>query len=81
MKKQRKHKFLSLLGQYFIFSKKKVINSNSVKSFKCSYVDPENPEKVSEKSDIYSFGVVLLELISGRAIRHQGINIVTWVRL
>lgn len=39
--------------------------------------------KVTEKCDIYSYGVVLLELITGRAPvqpLEQGGDLVTWVR-
>ncbi|XP_058007358.1 proline-rich receptor-like protein kinase PERK3 [Hevea brasiliensis] len=45
------------------------------------YADPEYyPQKVSEKSDVYSYGVVLLELISGRKTILEGTDIVAWVR-
>ncbi|KAF2323391.1 hypothetical protein GH714_035204 [Hevea brasiliensis] len=43
-------------------------------------MDPEQSKKFSDKSDIYSFGVVLLELITGREPIHEGINIVDWAR-
>ena len=35
--------------------------------------------QLSEKNDIYSFGVILLELISGREVIHDGVSIVTLV--
>ncbi|KAG8650596.1 hypothetical protein MANES_07G052900v8 [Manihot esculenta] len=46
------------------------------------YADPENypSQKVSEKSDVYSYGVVLLELITGRKTKVEGIDIVTWAK-
>lgn len=37
-------------------------------------MNTEDHTEVSEKSDIYDFGVVLLELITGR-----GGNVVKWV--
>ncbi|KAF2322785.1 hypothetical protein GH714_030714 [Hevea brasiliensis] len=44
--------------------------------------DPEHSpsQKVSEKSDIYSFGVVLLELITGKKPSAINFNIIEWVR-
>ncbi|XP_021602578.2 proline-rich receptor-like protein kinase PERK2 [Manihot esculenta] len=47
--------------------------------------DPENypSQKVSEKSDVYSYGVVLLELITGRKTKVEGvegIDIVIWAK-
>ncbi|XP_057998579.1 proline-rich receptor-like protein kinase PERK2 isoform X2 [Hevea brasiliensis] len=46
------------------------------------YADPEHSpfQKVSEKSDIYSFGVVLLELITGKKPSATNFNIIEWVR-
>lgn len=34
---------------------------------------------LSETIDIYSFGVILLELVSGREVIQDGGHIVTWV--
>ena len=54
----------------------------------CSYLAPEYFQhgKVSDKTDVYALGVVLLELITGRkpieARRSQGEeNLVLWVGL
>ncbi|KAM7521816.1 hypothetical protein LguiA_011718 [Lonicera macranthoides] len=51
------------------------------------YLDPEyySTQQLTEKSDIYSFGVVLLELICGREpLSHSGtpdsINLVLWAK-
>ncbi|XP_057997821.1 proline-rich receptor-like protein kinase PERK3 [Hevea brasiliensis] len=44
------------------------------------YGDIQNNKKASEKSDIYAFGVVLLELITGRNINEKGGNIINWAR-
>ncbi|KAF2322783.1 hypothetical protein GH714_030681 [Hevea brasiliensis] len=45
--------------------------------------DPEyDPlQRVSEKSDVYSYGVVLLELITGRKPQDAHSNIIEWARL
>ncbi|KAM0905096.1 hypothetical protein ACQ4PT_017594 [Festuca glaucescens] len=48
------------------------------------YMDPYMGGQLSEKIDIYSFGVILLELISGREAIHDGpegvpSSIVTWM--
>lgn len=49
---------------------------------KYSYADPENYfQRVSEKSDVYSYGIVLLELITGRKTKVESTDIVTWVRI
>ncbi|XP_057997319.1 proline-rich receptor-like protein kinase PERK15 isoform X2 [Hevea brasiliensis] len=47
------------------------------------YADPEyDPlQRVSEKSDVYSYGVVLLELITGRKPQDAHSNIIEWARL
>ncbi|RWW83640.1 hypothetical protein BHE74_00007844 [Ensete ventricosum] len=43
-------------------------------------MDPEYVEtqELTEKSDIYSYGVLLLELVSGRRAIHENRNLVEW---
>ncbi len=52
--------------------------------FFCPHVEYAYTLKVNEKSDIYSFGVVLMELLTGnRPIEPDfgdGVDIVQWVR-
>ncbi|KAJ9176939.1 hypothetical protein P3X46_012199 [Hevea brasiliensis] len=44
------------------------------------YADPEyGIQKVSEKSDIYSYGIVLLELITGKKALSKSDNIANWI--
>ncbi|KAL2320811.1 hypothetical protein Fmac_029780 [Flemingia macrophylla] len=60
-----------------------VLNSEAASS---CYIAPENgySKKASEQLDIYSFGVVLLELVSGRQAEQtessDSLDIVKWVR-
>ncbi|PKA51705.1 putative receptor-like protein kinase [Apostasia shenzhenica] len=46
------------------------------------YMDPEYvvTQELTEKSDIYSYGVLLLELVSGRKAIQDGKNIIEWSR-
>ena len=51
------------------------------------YRAPEviDPQKVSQKADVYSFGVLLLELLTGKAPTHsilneEGIDLPRWVQ-
>ncbi|GAB4831917.1 hypothetical protein Ancab_005932 [Ancistrocladus abbreviatus] len=51
------------------------------------YLPPEvlNPRKLSQKADVYSFDMVLLELLTGKALTDvtllkEGINLPLWVR-
>ncbi|KAK4490421.1 hypothetical protein RD792_001098 [Penstemon davidsonii] len=51
------------------------------------YRAPEvtNPSKVSQKADVYSFGVLLLELLTGKAPTHalmneEGVDLPRWVQ-
>ena len=52
----------------------------------CRYVDPEyfRTNQVTVSSDIYSFGIVLLEIITGQPVidhkRGEAINLQDWVR-
>lgn len=44
------------------------------------YMDPEYviTQELTEKSDIYSYGVLLLELVTGRRAIQDGKNIIDW---
>ncbi|KAH6780632.1 HAESA-like 1 [Perilla frutescens var. hirtella] len=60
------------------------VESMSVIAGSCGYIAPEYAYtlRVNEKSDIYSFGVVLLELVTGRPPIDPefGKDLATWVR-
>ncbi|XP_058004044.1 L-type lectin-domain containing receptor kinase VI.2-like [Hevea brasiliensis] len=58
---------------------KKIKNVSTVKSYMECYADLENNKKASEGSDIYAFGIVPLELITGRKINERGNNIINWI--
>ncbi|KAL5077817.1 hypothetical protein RYX36_016801 [Vicia faba] len=81
------HDYKSLLGD-FVFPKERreLKNSCKDKSVKnCGYTAPECKEsgKVSTKADVYSFGVILLELITGCMVsdKIQGRKcLVEWAR-
>ncbi|KAI3952289.1 hypothetical protein MKW92_047488 [Papaver armeniacum] len=47
------------------------------------YMDPEYVvnEELTEKSDVYSYGVLLLELVSGRHAIQDGRNLVEWSQI
>lgn len=46
------------------------------------YMDPEyvTTRRLTDKSDIYSYGVLLLELITGRAAVQDKVNLVEWAQ-
>ena len=66
--------FLKFLNQYVPFC---------LYIVSCSYLAPEyaSSGKLSDKSDVFSFGVVLLELITGRQPidKTENESIVDWV--
>lgn len=44
------------------------------------YIDPEYAvtRELTEKSDVYSYGVLLLELVTGRHAIHENVNLIEW---
>lgn len=53
----------------------------SVAFFEFRYLAPEYAEtgQITEKADVYAFGVVLLEIITGRKAVDGGILLTDWV--
>ncbi|KAG9144111.1 hypothetical protein Leryth_013757 [Lithospermum erythrorhizon] len=42
------------------------------------YTSPEND--LSEKSDVFSFGIICLELLTGKIVENSGVDLPKWVR-
>ncbi|CAN1265687.1 Probable inactive receptor kinase At1g48480 [Linum perenne] len=65
------------------FGLSSLVSSNSSSYRLTGYRAPEvtDPSKVSHKADIYSFGVLLLELVTGKSpSNEEGIDLPRWVR-
>ncbi|KAF7813507.1 putative inactive receptor kinase [Senna tora] len=64
-----------------------LVGPSSTPNRVASYRAPEviDPRKVSQKADVYSFGVLLLELLTGKAPTHallneEGVDLPRWVQ-
>ncbi|XP_077210922.1 putative inactive receptor-like protein kinase At1g64210 [Tasmannia lanceolata] len=42
------------------------------------YIAPE--KRLTEKADVFSFGVILLELLTGKTIEKSGLDLIKWVK-
>lgn len=58
----------------------KVADFGFVKHKEAGYIDPEfgATDELTEKSDVYSYGVLLLELVTGRHAIQEKKNLVEW---
>ncbi|KAL3523549.1 hypothetical protein ACH5RR_016383 [Cinchona calisaya] len=64
-----------------------LVSSNHILNRVAGYQAPEvtGPRKISQEADVYSFGVLLLELLSGKAPSHsvlneEGVDLPRWVQ-
>ncbi|KAJ8753746.1 hypothetical protein K2173_026422 [Erythroxylum novogranatense] len=81
-----------LLTQYYDarvsdFGLAQIVGPSSSPNRATGYRAPEvtDPRKVSQKADVYSFGVLLLELLTGKAPTHallneEGVDLPRWVQ-
>lgn len=66
------------------FGLRQVVSPASAPNRVAGYRAPEvtDPRKVSQKADVYSFGVFLLELLTGKApiVNEEGVDLPRWVQ-
>ncbi|XP_022738091.1 probable inactive receptor kinase At1g48480 [Durio zibethinus] len=77
----------SYVAQVSDFGLAHLVGPSSTPNRVAGYRAPEvtDPRKVSQKADVYSFGVLLLELLTGKAPTHsilneEGIDLPRWVQ-
>ncbi|XP_068667626.1 probable inactive receptor kinase At2g26730 [Aristolochia californica] len=58
--------------QRFIQRKRAMLYSSN------GYIAPE--KKLTEKADVYSYGVILLSLLTGKTVERSGLDLIKWVK-